>query len=303
MNYRHAFHAGNFADVVKHVVLVCLLRRLTAKPKPMCYVETHAGRGFYDLEGEAARRSGEARAGVYRLAHAAAAHGPVAVYLGVLREINRAGALRIYPGSPGIAAAVLRPEDRAILCELDPGESSALKSAFRSDRRFTVRAEDGYSALPAILPPPIRRGLVMIDPPYESPDETDRVLEALTSGLTRWRTGIFAIWYPIKERRDAAILRRRLAHLGEPVIALEFCVTPDDNPARLNGAGMAICRPPWQIETCLAEACRQLESALCNGRAARAEIIKVSDGQGNVKSPSRQPSASRSCPRAGRIPG
>jgi 23S rRNA (adenine2030-N6)-methyltransferase len=143
----------------------------------------------------------------------------------------------------------------------------------------------------------------MIDPPYESPDETDRVLEALTSGLTRWRTGIFAIWYPIKERRDAAILRRRLAHLGEPVIALEFCVTPDDNPARLNGAGMAICRPPWQIETCLAEACRQLESALCNGRAARAEIIKVSDGQGNVKSPSRQPSASRSCPRAGRIPG
>lgn len=274
MNYRHAFHAGNFADVVKHVVLTCLLRRLTDKPKPICYVETHAGRGLYDLQSEQALRSGEAGQGILRALDASPGEGAVADYLRLVRKANAPGPVTVYPGSPALAAAILRQDDRAIFCELEPDEAEALKTLFRSDQRVAVRVEDGYRSLAAVLPPRPRRGLVMIDPPYESPAEVDHLLEGLRVGLGRWTTGIFLAWYPIKERGEILGLRRRLERLGVPWLAVEFCVTPDDTPGRLNGSGMAVFRPPWRIEQALQEACRQLEIVLCRGRAFRTELIR-----------------------------
>lgn len=278
MNYRHAFHAGNFADVVKHVALVCLLRKLTDKPKPLAYVETHAGRGTYDLRSESATRGGEAAAGVHRAAAGAAADGPLGDYLDIVRAVNPSGDIRTYPGSPAIAAALMRPGDRAILCEREPGEARALEALFRADRRFSVQCADGYTVVRAVLPPTPRRGLLLMDPPYESPDDVDQALAAIAEGLDRWRTGVFALWYPIKERREAVALRRRLQALGEPGLALEFCATPDDNPGRLNGAGLAVLRPPWKLDSALHLAVSQLGRALCDGRPARAEVITLADG-------------------------
>jgi 23S rRNA (adenine2030-N6)-methyltransferase len=278
MNYRHAFHAGNFADVVKHVALVCLLLRLIEKQKPLVYVETHAGRGIYDLACRSALRTGEAADGILRVAGTRVDSGPVRDYMEIVRGMNAGGAVKVYPGSPAIAAGLLRPGDRAILCERHPEEALALEKLFRGDGRISVRCEDGYSALPAILPPTPRRGCVLIDPPYESPDDTGRALSAAAKGLRRWPTGIVALWYPIKERRDAVALRRRLREPGEEAITVEFCVTPDDNPARLNGSGLAIFRPPWRLETTLVAACAQLADVLCGGHPARAEVIPIREG-------------------------
>jgi len=298
MNYRHAFHAGNFADVVKHVGLVCLLRRLIEKPKPLSYVETHAGRGVYDLRGGAALRTREAADGIQRVAGAGVTTGPVGDYLAIVRGMNPSGTVATYPGSPVIAAALLRPGDRAILCERQPDEASALEERFRADSRISVRRGDGYAALNGILPPAPRRGCVLIDPPYESPDDIDKALGAMERGLKRWPTGVFALWYPIKERRDAVALRRRLRVAGEEVVALEFCVTPDDNPARLNGAGLAIVRPPWQLASALAAACTQLAAVLSGGRPARAEVIQVGGGNDGTADGGSRGHHRRACRRS-----
>lgn len=290
MNYRHAFHAGNFADVVKHVGMICLLDRLVGTPQPLCYVETHAGRGIYDLHDKASRRSGEAASGVLRVAGTTLASGPVRRYLGIVHQVNSSGAVTTYPGSPAIAAALLGPDDRLILCESEAEEARVLRRSFGDDARISVQCTDGYSALRAILPPTPRRGCVLIDPPYESDDDTARAIDAVAEGLKRWPNGIIALWYPIRERQDALTLRRQLGETGAEMTALEFCITPDDNPARLNGAGLAIVRPPWRLEVALRTACTQLEFALCAGRPARAEVISADDCVHNV-------SASRWCPR------
>jgi len=280
MNYRHAFHAGNFADVVKHVAMVCLLRRLTEKPKPLTYVETHAGRGLYDLQGGAARRSGEAAQGILRVVDGPIDSGSLGDYLEIVRGMNPAGPVGIYPGSPVIAAAVLRSYDRAVLCERHPEEARALAEHFRDDPRISVQRRDGYAALAAILPPTPRRGCVFIDPPYEAADDMDCAVSALNQGLERWPTGIFVLWYPIKERRDAVALRRRLQDVGEEAVTLEFCVTPDDSPARLNGCGLAVIRPPWRFRPVFETLRDQLAEALCGGRPARADVICLGNGDG-----------------------
>jgi 23S rRNA (adenine2030-N6)-methyltransferase len=289
MNYGHAFHAGNFADVVKHVGMVCLLDRLIGKPTPLCYVETHAGRGIYDLRNEASRRSGEAASGVLRVAGTTPDSGPVRRYLGIVGRVNSFAAVSMYPGSPAIAAALLRAEDRLILCESQAEEARALRQGFRDDARVSVHCRDGYSALRAILPPMPRRGCVLIDPPYESGDDTDRALDAIAEGLKRWPTGIFVLWYPIKQRHDALALRRQLGEMGAAMMALEVCIRPDDNPVRLNGAGLAILRPPWRLEAALRKACTQLADTLCAGRPARAEVISSADRVHNVSASGRSP--------------
>lgn len=289
MNYRHAFHAGNFADVVKHVSLVCLLERLGEKPKPLCYVETHAGRGIYDLRHEKSRRSGEAEDGVLRAAASGVTSGPLGRYLGIVGQSNPEAVVTTYPGSPVIAATLLRPEDRLILCESQPEEACVLRQSLGADTRVSVQCRDGFSALRAILPPMPRRGCVLIDPPYESAADTERALAAIAEGLTRWPTGIFALWYPIKERRDALALRRRLWQMGAGMTALEFCITPDDNPARLNGAGLAVVRPPWRLDIELQRACSQLADALCADAPARAEVISPGDRDHPVSASARRP--------------
>jgi len=264
MNYRHAFHAGNFADVAKHLGLICVLERLAAKAKPFSYFETHAGRGRYNIDGTEARRSGEAEQGIRRLATGPNASGVIGRYLDLVRSFQPApGTLSIYPGSPLIARSLLREGDRAQLCELQPEELRMLRQNMGDDRRFGIHQRDGYEALGALLPPTPRRGMVLIDPPYEKEDELQRLVPALEAATRKWPTGIFMVWYPIKHRRDLRAFYRQLSSGGfGSVLLAELTIRPDDSRARLNGSGLAFIRPPWQLDRLLASTWAELARRL-----------------------------------------
>jgi 23S rRNA (adenine2030-N6)-methyltransferase len=254
VNYHHAFHAGNFADVFKHAILLALLDALTAKDKPLCCVDTHAGRGRYSLDSVEAEKTDEWRDGIGRLFDAPKMPAPLRCYVEAVRACNRDGALRTCPGSPLLAAHALRANDRLVLCELHDEAAAALRALFREDPRVHVHARDGYAALNALLPPKERRGLVLIDPPYEVQTGDFAAIEtALSRAHARWPNGVYAVWYPIKSHRTIAPFHRRLA--GGPfdkVLVAELLVQPDDSPLRLNGCGMLIANPPWQLDATLA---------------------------------------------------
>jgi 23S rRNA (adenine2030-N6)-methyltransferase len=277
MNYRHAFHAGNFADVVKHVTVCALLEHLGRKAKPWCYVETHAGRGRYALDGPEARRTGEWRDGIGRLAGATDLPPVVVRYLAQVRALaGNERRIRVYPGSPLLASAAMRPGDRALLAELQPDEATALRAEFRGEPRVAVHHMDGWQALKALLPPTPRRGLVLIDPPYEAPDELTRLPARLAAAARRWPTGIFALWYPIKDRRELAPLRRGLERLAAgDLLFAELSVTPADNAARMNGSGLAILRPPWRFEDTLAACYPALARCLARDTAPEISIRRL----------------------------
>jgi 23S rRNA (adenine2030-N6)-methyltransferase len=248
MNYRHLFHAGNFADVVKHIVLTRLLRALARKDKGFAYLETHAGPGRFDLRAPAAEKTGEYRDGIARLWREPLAD--IEDYLAIVRMHNRAGQLRYYPGSPHVARALLRPQDRMRLAEQSPGECEQLHAEFAGDRQVSVACADGYAALKGWLPPPERRGLVLIDPPYERSDEWDRLRTALVFSARRWPQGCYAVWYPLKASAPLARLKSKLVATGlRNMLLLELNVWPDDTPFRLNGCGMLLLNPPWQIDS------------------------------------------------------
>lgn len=257
MNYRHGYHAGNFADVLKHAALCELLRLLTAKDKKLFVLDTHAGAGGYDLAGDRARRTGEAEAGIVRLAAAPRAGMPtvVARYLGAVAAYDRKfGAPqerpRRYPGSPRLVRAALRPGDRFVACELHPGEALALKREFAGDRAVEVRQADGFKALKALLPPVERRGLVLIDPPFEAADEYQRLLRALRQGVRRFATGCYAVWYPIKDEA-AESFARDLAAFRPLILELRLAGV---EPGRLAACGLAVINPPWRFEDAMREA-------------------------------------------------
>lgn len=256
MNYRHAFHAGNHADVLKHVVLLAWLDQLQAKAAPVFVLDTHGGRGEYALDDGMAARTGEAAAGIGRLW---GLHGlPTAIerLCVEVRTANGGETLRCYPGSPRLALAALRPQDRLAACELQPEEASALKTALAGDPRAAVHARDGYEAVRALLPPKEKRGLVLIDPPYEAQEaEYPRVLEAVATALSRWPTAGVAVWYPIKQRRSLqGFLRKATALAPRGLLCAELLVRPDDSPLRLNGSGMLCIHPPWKLDEALAPA-------------------------------------------------
>jgi len=256
MNYRHAFHAGNFADVFKHAILIGLLDALKTKPAPFCYIDTHAGAGRYDLRDEFSQKTGEFSDGVHRLLVADTLPASLRPYFDLLRAANAAdgsGRLHLYPGSPLIASLVMRENDSAILCETQDDESAELRTLFGADRRFGVHQRDGYVALPGFVPPKERRGLVLIDPPFEAQEAEFRVIEkALGEAYERWPTGIYAIWYPIKRRRNVQAFHRWFARRGvKKTLAVELLLQPDDSPLRLNGCGMAIVNAPWQFDAWL----------------------------------------------------
>jgi 23S rRNA (adenine2030-N6)-methyltransferase len=274
MNYRHGYHAGNFADLLKHTALCELLRLLTAKDKKLFVLDTHAGAGGYDLAGKQARRTGEAEAGIARLAKAPRPGMPAAVarYLAAVvaydRKFGPAGDVpRRYPGSPRLVRTVLRPGDRFVACELHPGEALALKREFAGDRAVEVRQADGFKALKALLPPVERRGLVLIDPPFEATDEYERLLRALHQGVRRFATGCYAVWYPIKDEA-AADFARELAAFKPLVMELHL---DGVEPGKLAACGLAVINPPWRFEEAMREALPWIAGRL--GPEVRATVV------------------------------
>jgi 23S rRNA (adenine2030-N6)-methyltransferase len=252
MNYRHAFHAGNFADVFKHAVLCRILHYLRAKPAAFRVIDTHAGTGLYDLTGAEARRGGEWRDGIARLISARLAP-PVAAllapYLDVVGALNERGSLTVYPGSPALARAWLRPQDRLIACEMEPRAAAALDRNLRGDVRIKTIEIDGWTALSAYVPPPERRGVVLVDPPFEDAGDFHRLSHGLAEAHRKWATGIFALWYPVKDRGEPDALAKRLRRLGiGKLLRAELHVAPRSDATRLNGAGLILVNPPWTLE-------------------------------------------------------
>ena len=242
MNYRHAFHAGNVGDCLKHALLVWLVRALLRKPAPFHVLDTHAGIGRYDLETGPATRTGEWREGIGRLLDGEPP-SPLADYLGLVERLG------LYPGSPAIVRALLRPDDRLTCCELHPEDAASLRRLFAGDRQVSVHLRDGYEAVGALLPPAERRGLVLIDPPYERPDEFARVAEALLRARRRFPAGTLAAWYPVKHRAPVRAFHDAVRASGlRDVAAAELLMREPLDPARLNGAGLLVVAPPYRFE-------------------------------------------------------
>ena len=268
MNYRHAFHAGNHADVLKHVALLRLCDALTAKPAPLFALDTHAGAGVYRLDGEQALKTGEAAGGIGRLDGDAVADPGVRRYLDAVAACRTAtGEPLAYPGSPWLLAHALRAQDRIACCELRAEEAELLRQALAGEHRVAVHARDGYGAIRALLPPRgedgtrIARGLVLIDPPYEAQlAEFDTALAAIGEGLARFPQATYALWYPIKRRADLARVYRAAAALpARSMLVCELLVRPDDSPLRMNGSGLLVANAPWQFDVGL----RASTAALC----------------------------------------
>jgi len=257
MNYQHAFHAGNFADVHKHVVLTRILAYLRQKPTAFRVIDTHAGAGRYDLLGPQAARSGEWLDGIGRLfgvAGSAAnkadpAQALLTPYLDLVAALNPGGSVRFYPGSPLLAKALLRRQDRLIACELEPSAAASLKTALHADARVKALAIDGWLALFANIPPKERRGLVLIDPPYEENFEFARLSDVLAQARRKWPTGVYLSWYPIKTREGPDALARRLRRLAVPkILRCELLIAPPRADGALAGSGLIIVNPPFSLE-------------------------------------------------------
>ena len=278
MNYRHAFHAGNFADVIKHIVLARILTYLQDKPAAFRVIDTHAGAGLYDLDSDEARRGGEWLTGIARLMLARLSNESVALtkpYMDIVRAFNPKGELKAYPGSPLIARGLMRPQDRLVACELEPKARKALIDVLRRDEQARVVDLDGWMALPAFVPPKERRGLVLIDPPFEAKDEFERLGGAFSTAFAKWPTGIYVIWYPAKSRRatdELAQLVARAAAAAKPqgkCLRLEFSVAPQADGATLTSAGLLIVNPPYTLQSELKTILPELEVPLGQGGAAR----------------------------------
>jgi 23S rRNA (adenine2030-N6)-methyltransferase len=278
MNYRHAFHAGNFADVVKHAVLVRILVHLRAKPAAFRVIDTHAGAGVYDLTSDEARRGGEWLTGIARVMQARFSETTLPLlkpYLDIVRAFNPLAELKTYPGSPLIARALLRPQDRLTACEVEPNARKRLIDALRRDTQARVVDLDGWLALPAFVPPKERRGLVLIDPPFEAKDEFERLAAGFAQAFAKWPTGSYLLWYPVKSRRATDSLARHVAEVvgtatppGE-CLRLEFSVAPQATGAALASAGLLVVNPPWTLIGELKAILPELEKPLGQGGAAR----------------------------------
>jgi 23S rRNA (adenine2030-N6)-methyltransferase len=270
MNYRHAFHAGNFADVVKHATLALLVERLRAKEAAFRVIDTHAGPGLYDLTGDEAARTGEWHNGIGRIAgrkFVAPMDGLMAPYLDAVAAANDGKkTLRRYPGSPWIVRHMLRKQDRLTAVELHPDDAAALGGLFAGDWQVKAIELDGWLALGSFVPPKERRGLVLSDPPYESPDEFGRMIEAFAKAYKRWPTGIYMLWYPVKDLESVQQLRERLAATGiRRLLRAELNVRARNTPERFNGSGLVICNAPWRFAESLRDLLAGLAPILADG--------------------------------------
>jgi len=270
-SYRHGFHAGNHADVLKHLVLVLLLEQLGSKEKGYAFVDTHAGAGSYSLSSTFAQKTAEFQTGIGRLWDRKRLPAALERYLAQVRTLNADGELRFYPGSPQIALQMTRPQDRLHFFELHSTESEILRAFFpKGDKRIAVRAEDGFAGLKSLLPPPSRRGLVRVDPSYEDKEDYRRVAATLRDALKRFATGIYMIWYPMVRRGESQHMAgdlRQLAPGDWLHISLKVAAPPDDGLG-LFGSGVFVFNPPWNLETALRPAVPVLAEALGQGPGA-----------------------------------
>jgi len=274
MNYRHAFHAGNFADVVKHTILTRILTYLMKKDAAFRVIDTHAGIGLYDFSSNEAERTGEWQAGIGRLIHVklpAPVAELLAPYLDAVRARNPNGKLRYYPGSPFITRHMLRSQDRLMALELHPGDAWALKKNFADDFQVRVTNLDGWAAMGTHLPPKEKRGLVLVDPPFEEKGEFGRMAQSLQKAHARWPGGIYAYWYPIKEPREVEAYIKALRATGiAKILRIELTIDAPTTPPRLHGTGMIVVNPPFVLEREM----RTILPALAN--------VLAEDGRGRV---------------------
>jgi 23S rRNA (adenine2030-N6)-methyltransferase len=272
LSYRHGFHAGNHADVLKHVVLLRLLRHMIAKDKPLLFVDTHAGAGSYSLETGFAARNAEYESGIAKLWLRHDLPEPVAEYVTLVRAFNAGGELRRYPGSPRIAATALRSQDRLRLYELHTTESGLLAEEFKdAGRRVRVEPGDGFEGIKASLPPVSRRGVVLIDPSYEMASDYRAVVGALRLGAERFATGTYVVWYPLLARRESVELPARLVRAaGSDYLHVALQVrAPSTDQFGLHGSGILVVNPPWKLPGEIKGVLPYLADVLAQDTAAR----------------------------------
>tara|TARA_R110002124_G_scaffold8880_3_gene46367 strand:+ start:3930 stop:4769 length:840 start_codon:yes stop_codon:yes gene_type:complete len=274
MNYRHAYHAGNFADVMKHASLALVIDHLKQKDKPFFVLDTHAGTGRTDLSGIEAQKTGEYRDGIARLLTHQAPHGALKPYLNALAALGCAGENpATYPGSPLIATHMARADDRLSFCELHPEDAATLAQEFRHDRQVKVHAIDGYGALKSMLPPKERRGVTLIDPPFEARDEFDRIARELPHALKRFAGGTYMIWYPVKDPSISGAFLDHLEQNGPPkTLRAELFIRGSEDPTTMSGCGLVIVNPPWQLDRTLFDLFNWLAGTLAQGKGARARV-------------------------------
>lgn len=248
-SYRHIYHAGNFADVMKHALLTLLVRAMQRKDTPFCYLDTHGGIGRYDLRSEQAQKTGEFHQGIEPVLAAASPPAGLSDYLAAVRACNHGDFLDYYPGSPRVTRFLLRPQDRMVLSELNPVDILTLKQEFAGDRQVAVHLKDAYAGLKAFLPPPEKRALILIDPAFERKDEYARLIQGLLEAHARFPTGVYAIWYPIMSR---ALVNRFYADIQASglakILRCELIIRASDDRSIMSGSGMLIINPPWQLE-------------------------------------------------------
>lgn len=250
LSYRHSFHAGNHADVVKHIVQSLILDALKQKDKPFVYHDTHSGVGRYDLQDERSERTGEYKDGIAKIWQQQDLPAEIQSYLDAITALNKGDVLRYYPGSPRVARAQIREQDRMVLTELHPNDFPLLLQEFRGDRQVKMFKEDGFARLKASLPPKERRGVVLIDPPYELKHEYMDVVNAIKDSYQRWATGTYAIWYPVVYRENITKMIKGLEKLGiRKILQIELGVAPDSDERGMTASGMIVINPPWKLES------------------------------------------------------
>lgn len=250
LSYRHSFHAGNHADVLKHIVLMLILENLKLKEKGFFYLDTHSGVGRYRLSSNESEKTGEYKEGIGRLWDQTDLPEDIARYVKMIKKLNYGGKeLRYYTGSPLIAAEFLRPQDRALLTELHPSDYPILRNNFSDYKNVTVKCDNGFQQVKATLPPKERRGLVLIDPPYELKEDYDLVVKAAEEGYKRFATGTYAIWYPVVLRQQTKRIFKGLQASGiRKILKIELAVRPDSDQRGMTASGMAVINPPWTLE-------------------------------------------------------
>ncbi len=261
MNYRHIYHAGCCADVVKHSVMVLILESLLKKEKGFCYIDTHAGKGIYDLASIEANKTEEYKQGISRIIHQSP-HPELLQYISIINKLNGNGNLHLYPGSPWIADALQRPQDQMILNELHPSEYEELRALFSQDKRVSIHHRDAYEFLPAMLPPTLRRGLILIDPPFEKKDEIEQIQNVLDKCFPKWPQGIYMIWLPLKENSLKAFYQHLEKYNCERKFYLEFTwEAPVEKANAIQGSAIVILNLPWQLEEKISALLNELTQA------------------------------------------